>query len=758
MANVSTIRPQLAVTPLNYPEMPQPGKLTLLWDENKKAIYNKLSPYGSDTFLGIKTRQPFVWKTPEKGTGNIDKYAVREFPFTRAITDVQRVTKWMISGQGILWLGKQFLLQTGNAFNETRIYNPASPILGAAMPLSLWAFRPQRNIDISGGIGSIVASFLGPNVGSIFSTRTAPPPGTLGGALPTNNLNAGKGLLRAGTAQDALTNLETRWAGPSTGAGLGIGKFLSNKIKGLFGNFIPKRQLGVSKRSDEGAYGLMLGSFSGENGAFTYQQVYGRADGVQQFWFAGESGGIRKKGQVPLNWKKLFVDEWGHPYPKKPDGSERIPGLFGPVGYSPSIQSIAMRYGDWVGVSKNDDWEASDMLIQHSLYSDDGRRFPSKLTYEQNPSVIKMKDSLNRVLSSLREAGTYTVQPPADSSILSSGNASKIGYDRLVAMKKPGDSDMVYGVLKEYENSRVLENQHTKDITHRSLKMASTRQFDAINTLTVLDGDRQIKKADRALSEWTEWNPHKDDLIAFYFYDVVNDKYIPFRATVKGIQETVSVNWEEFAFIGRADKLYSYGGFTRTLAFNFTVVINSIVEMSPTWQRLNYLMGLTKPSGFTVRTQPTNRSDLYTRYMIPPMVMLTIGDLYTKQPMIIASMGFSVPENAVWETLNETNSPEGWSYLAGYIKAPKVGMKFGQLPKAVDISLSGYLLEKERAVVGSAHFGHAPHTEDYIKDTFHDTPSELHKSMVVYTEPKNSVDLSRVGDFVEPSERVQNTA
>jgi len=291
---------------------------------------------------------------------------------------------------------------------------------------------------------------------------------------------------------------------------------------------------------------------------------------------------------------------------------------------------------------------------------------------------------------------------------------------------------------------RVLENQHT-DATEKSFKMGGTGQFDGINTLMVIDGSYKnrgksngsFKIENRRIVEWTEWNPYKDDLIAFYFYDIVNQKYIPFRATIKGLQETDSVNWEELTFIGRADKVYSYGGFNRSLAFNFTVHIGSLIEMAPTWQRVNYLMSLVKPASYTRRDNKNDSSGTYTRFMVPPMVMITIGDMYKNQPVVIGSLGITIPENTSWETLNEKNSTE-WSYLVDYIKSPKVGMNYGQLPRTMEISVNAYLLEKERAIVGAAHFGHAPHNEQYDEKfnvkTIPDNefPTELHKSMVVY--------------------------
>ena len=63
------------------------------------------------------------------------------------------------------------------------------------------------------------------------------------------------------------------------------------------------------------------------------------------------------------------------------------------------------------------------------------------------------------------------------------------------------------------------------------------------------------------------------------------------------------------------------------------------------------------------------------------MFMLTIGDLYKFQPIIITSITINIPEDASWETLNEDNSENGWSYLNGFITSPSLGKKYGQLPR-----------------------------------------------------------------------------
>jgi hypothetical protein len=234
---------------------------------------------------------------------------------------------------------------------------------------------------------------------------------------------------------------------------------------------------------------------------------------------------------------------------------------------------------------------------------------------------------------------------------------------------------------------------------------------------------------------WPVWEPYKDDLIALYFYDVVNEKYIPFRCAIKGIAEAGNASWEEMPFIGRADKVYFYGGFNRNLSFTLKVVISSIAELAPTWQRINYIMTTYKPSNYTRAPAGSSGNSRYDRFMVPPMFMLTMGDLYRDQPILIQSVTLTVPDDAAWETHYEDNVGAGnWAYMANLITSPKV--KFGQVPREVELGFTMALLEKERAVVGGANFGHAPRTEEFAEwnnDTVPNgkDPNEWNKNYVV---------------------------
>ena len=180
------------------------------------------------------------------------------------------------------------------------------------------------------------------------------------------------------------------------------------------------------------------------------------------------------------------------------------------------------------------------------------------------------------------------------------------------------------------------------------------------------------------------------DLIKFYFYDVYNQKYIPFRATVKSINERSVSSWDDFQYVGNADKVYNYKGFTRSLSFGFTVVAMSLKEMLPMWKRINYLMGLSKPSGYK------------NGFIVPPLVMITIGDIYKDQPLIINSIGMTIPDNATWETISDSTAT--FEYLNGRLKT-KEPATLAQFPREVELNIDANILEKEKPKVGINNFG-----------------------------------------------------
>lgn len=67
----------------------------------------------------------------DESFGRISQALGRFLPVARAFQDVIRLTKFTASMRGIIFLGKQALLQTGNTFEATRIINPLFTIANA---------------------------------------------------------------------------------------------------------------------------------------------------------------------------------------------------------------------------------------------------------------------------------------------------------------------------------------------------------------------------------------------------------------------------------------------------------------------------------------------------------------------------------------------------------------------------------------------------------------------------------------------------
>jgi hypothetical protein len=590
--------------------------------------------------------------------------------------------------------------------------------------------------------------------------KVNPPSGTTGTkALPDVNVTSGgKGLLRAQTANTGKGLLEGKWGKPSNSPG-----FLSS----LFANFIPQNQSGIKYRSDEGAYGLML---QDSKDKLTWIEKDGYKMLPFQKWIGGGEGKgtIRPNGEVPSGRTLMFGDTPPAGGITKGDVSNGVTRILtqnkfapksvegiGSVGFnlnkSIDANSPGVKYGDNVGADSvtrksNGDYEASEIMVEYGAYVDPKKAYPTSrgrvgdidalnaelLKVLSKDNILNMNDPNSNPFSPV-----YIAKVPVESRVVGSGLSPDNGYTRIFNAKEKTDKRSGYnyklGVLREYrESGTKLVSDDIVATKRNSLRLPTSNNFDAINTLTVLDGKTQMGKTLEGIRGWEnmQWQPYVNDLVALYFYDVVNDKYIPFRAAIKGLSESANASWEEMPFIGRGDKVYSYGGFNRNLSVTINIVISSLLELAPTWQRINYLTTLVKPANYTT----SKYNGAMNRFMVPPMVMLTLGDMYKDQPVLIQSAVTTIPDDAIWETQHQING-EQWKYLADYMSAPS-NVLFGQLPRTIDITLGLILLEKERAVVGGANFGHAPRDEELRRwntDTTPEggSPTKLHGSWVV---------------------------
>jgi len=796
--------------PLNteqYINLRSPGKLETLFNtkNNSDVLYSKNKPIDlyAKGLISSELAPPF-YANPNQGQRQKIN-ASRSFPIQSALRDGTRIRRFLGSGKGSAFLTKQILLQGFAPFDETKIYNPASPLLAAVRLSTFGAIeRPTRFIDSSnivgglmgaaglGGITKAIGGLFGATEGnpspprsSVASAASQPKDGLggffnftglLGGGDKTNQVmpitgrDGVKGLLRGNTATSAYNNKRYKSL-MSNSAGKGgffgnllkaAGSFLKNNT--ILGGLLPPTQpiAGLNYRADEDTYDLMLNTNRWSNSI--------TQDGIDDFGV--NRGGKKSQGlKTGINQgnKLLFtgtqpvtkggfigalLKSVGFQYIAPGNGnSDGTSGMrffatpltnivskrlrlyvqtnknlrnnsFLSVTYSTTpgvgkltdsytinnveISSVAgastNRYGDLVKI--DGDIEYSDQLLNYKQYTDPQLSVNYQRTLsDKTDKTVQYLQDLNVTLKN-KIAGTDKLKYGTDPVFgkIQQNVTNDVGFNYLAKVKSdrtnPEGSDSAnqytYTGRIRYERKEKFPTLLGKK-EGRDRFIRPTNNVDYVNSLGVLNADEFAEKYN------DQFNGLGPDLVKFYFYDIVNNIFIPFSATVKGLQENNAATWEPIEYLGRPDKLYYYKGFTRDVSFNFKVVAHSVKELLPMWQRVNYLVGLTRPSNYT--------STINGGFMIPPMVQFTLGDFYKNHCVVLNSCNVSIPEDASWELINEsTVKNQDWSYNLGNIFTEgKTSMKgkVAQFPREAEISITMAIMEKDRPKTGRAIWGNA---------------------------------------------------
>ena len=161
------------------------------------------------------------------------------------------------------------------------------------------------------------------------------------------------------------------------------------------------------------------------------------------------------------------------------------------------------------------------------------------------------------------------------------------------------------------------------------------------------------------------------DFINVTIFDKINDRLEPFRAILEGLSETTSPEFTETRYIGRIERNIVYLGATRELGFTLYLHAWSPKELERIYDKLNFITGLAFPSKIS--------ND---GFLLPPIVELTIGDLYVNQPGYFTGISHAIEEGTSWEI-----------------------EKGAQVPHTIQMALSYNIIEKESMVASSAFYG-----------------------------------------------------
>ena len=130
------------------------------------------------------------------------------------------------------------------------------------------------------------------------------------------------------------------------------------------------------------------------------------------------------------------------------------------------------------------------------------------------------------------------------------------------------------------------------------------------------------------------------DFATLRFYSVFLNTSVNFLATITALTENWTPSWESNKFIGNAFNFYTYESVERSVTFTFKVFSTDDNEHKSAWERLNFLSKLTLPQGY---------GELIS-YVQPPIIQLTMGDVYHKRPAFIETLSYTVDDTYTWDT------------------------------------------------------------------------------------------------------------
>ncbi len=746
-----------------YINIRSPGKIERLFSTpgNSSVLYTTNKP--QDLYLkGPVASQMFQYRSIEQGQRN--KLTT---VFEASRRDGDRVRKFLGSSAGTKFILKQLTLQGFQPFDETKVYNPASPIIAAIRLASFGLIdRPTRHLDTSNIVGGLLgASGLGSitrTIGGLFGgggpAVPAPPrssvasgaSGGLGLSTFTSLLGGAdrsdqvvtplarpdvRDLLRGQTATNAYnasrySKLVAKGGGSFFGRLLGgVGNFLQNNT--LIGGIIPPKQPWNAKyRADEETYDLYLnagklfdpnqtgigggGMLSGVLNSIGFGRKANYSQAVRQRFYnkAKNSPDFNRTINV---WRKsryaARTDTTSETAHKTIDQNSPITTV------KVSGRDGTLKYTELINVTDEGNLEVSDQLLNYKTLLDKPKNFSDTFADPQDSIVkdiaLNLSNEVNKIVNN---GNNYKFN--SDSTVIK--NIFPQQFDQVDVKSKQFKNDKIgFNYLKElskdsiytarFNENRGVPTRLGKNIGERFIQ--PTNNVDYVNSLDVMNQADFLKK----YGDDSKYGKMGPDIIKFYFYDIVNEKYIPFSATVKGIQDTNSAEWEPVEYLGRPDKLYYYRGFTREVNFSFVVNAHSIKELMPMWQRINYLVGLTRPANYTLGAAGG--------FMVPPMVQLTLGDFYKNHFVVIKGCNVTIPDEASWETLPEGASYPNYNWSWGPNrpilwedgatvnprgdKANSQG-KFAQFPRTAEINIQMSVLEKDRPKTGRAIWGDSP--------------------------------------------------
>ena len=340
-------------------------------------------------------------------------------------------------------------------------------------------------------------------------------------------------------------------------------------------------------------------------------------------------------------------------------GNQIIPDNIGNPEYSASVETQKLNQQTLPGnIETGSNEIKSNQDLGNVGPSTSGRHEP---TVGTEGDVVDFQTKLGSFTDTVR-IDPDSVEPfdnndPDDPIKISQDNGSGGRTTRLIDFRKVRKAGRVAGVQKmgevEGEDGFVSKTKVYYEGTYDSISME--QKYGIGNPGKAQDeydlkAASKVEKRDKInMLDVGESPSEFTDMIDFNFTSVIagfsfdQGTILNFRAFLNSFSDDYSGDWSGVKYIGRAEELQAYQGFSRTMQFDFTAAAMTKEELKPIYNKLNKLAGMTAP----------NYSD--NRFQQGTYSLITIGDYVNRLPVVFTGVGFSWEVNTPWEidSLNE---------------------------------------------------------------------------------------------------------
>ena len=554
----------------------------------------------------------------------------RLVPIDRVLVDQNRMTKFLTSPMGLQFILREQLLQTGNAISETRIINP----LFVNLNLTPNAHFNRQLLD---------------QTDQQFDSAERSPASTpligIAGRLQVETAAlATVKITNTPSGRSALANLASSQIGQTilgAAGALGIGS-----VGGT---------LGVNERPELDVNGKFYSVLLREGfEPFAQQQLSTLMDALNSAGTAGSIIGIPNvfrgiglgggANPIPSQTQQMryFItdDENAIRYLNDYTALSRRPLLFTPssqridaagLGTVPRGQTAEELFG----VSKNEIVRVT--LPTNELVSETNEPQNQQTSVVDQMSIPEdalesryaSDERLDFVKNALAEQAKLIqkfTQPSGNQP--ETPNRGIVGGITLQELQKLSDgSTVISDNLAAQEYFQALPR---REIGINDARRAVGYYHDTLNLVGRITGSVGLPTNDPTFPQ---------DFINVTILDKVNDRLEPFRAIIESIGEEIAPEYNEVRYIGRVERNIVYLGARRTA--NFVLFLNawSPRELQAIWDKINFISGLAFPSKVS--------SD---GFLLPPIVELTIGDVYKNQPGYFSQISHTFhDETSTWE-------------------------------------------------------------------------------------------------------------